>query len=64
MVAVSDFAPRLLDIHKLMKYTSLGEHSARELGKEAGALLIRGKSYLYDRVKIDAYIDKCFQEQI
>ena len=48
---------RLMSIEMLMEYTSLGKGKAAELGKEAGARVYVGKRILFDRHKIDPYID-------
>lgn len=50
--------PRLMDIKKLMEYLSLGRNKAMEVGHEAGAVIHLGTRTLYDRLKIDAYIDR------
>ena len=48
---------RLLGIRELMEYTSLGRNSAMQLGLDSGAKIKFGKRVLYDRHKIDRYID-------
>ena len=48
---------RLMDIKGLMAYTSLGRNSAMKLGADSGAKVKIGKRALYDRRKIDIYID-------
>lgn len=48
---------RLLGINELMSYTSLGRNNALRLGKEAKAMIRMGKRVLYDRKKIDEWID-------
>lgn len=52
------FTPRLLDVKGLMQYTSLGRNNAMELGKKAEAVKRYGARVLYDRLKIDSYIDR------
>ena len=48
---------RLLSIDDLMRYTSLGHSKALELGTAAGARLYFGRRVMYDKRKVDAYID-------
>lgn len=48
---------RLLDLKGLMAYTSLGRHGARALAEKADAVIRYGGRVLFDRKKIDAYID-------
>ncbi len=54
---------RLMGIEELMRYTSLGRNSAIELGKNACAIVRMGKRVLYDRKKIDKWIDEQAQER-
>lgn len=54
---------RLMGISELMRYTSLGRNSAMELGKNASAIVRIGKRVLYDRSKIDSWIDQQAQER-
>jgi len=54
---------RLLGLPELMLYTSLGRNSAMELGKSANAIVRMGKRVLYDRRKIDKWIDEQAQER-
>lgn len=54
---------RLMGIEELMRYTSLGRNSALELGKSACAIVRMGKRVLYDRKKIDSWIDEQAQER-
>lgn len=47
-----------MDIKKLMEYLSLGRNSAMDAGKEADAVIrFKGRT-LYDRKKIDEWIDR------
>ena len=55
--ARGDVNGRLLGIRELMEYTSLGQNTARQMGKDAGAVVKAGRRVLYDRLKIDAYIE-------
>jgi len=48
---------RLLDIKELCFYLSLGRNSASTLGAEIGARVQFGSRVLYDRKKIDEWID-------
>lgn len=54
---------RLMGIQELMLYTSLGRNTAMELGKNANAIVRMGKRVLYDRKKIDTYIDEQGQDR-
>ncbi len=54
---------RLMGIQELMCYTSLGRNTAMELGKNANAIVRMGKRVLYDRKKIDTYIDEQGQDR-
>lgn len=58
---VSEYG-RLMGIKGLMAYTSLGRNSALELGKNACAIVRIGKRVLYDRKKIDIWIDQQAQD--
>lgn len=58
---VSEYG-RLMGIKELMDYTSLGRNSALELGKNACAIVRIGKRVLYDRKKIDIWIDQQAQD--
>ena len=53
----SDTSGRLLGIDELQRYLNLGMASARKFGKDAGAIIHIGSRVLYDREKVDAYID-------
>lgn len=48
---------RLFSINDLQQYLSLGRTRAQEIGNAAGAAVSVGRRKLYDRRKIDAYID-------
>lgn len=54
---------RLLGINELMSYTSLGKNNAQRLGNNANAIVRVGKRVLYDRRKIDKYIDDQGQDR-
>ena len=54
---------RLLGINELMSYTSLGKNNAQKLGQNANAMVRFGKRVLYDRRKIDKYIDEQGQDR-
>lgn len=49
---------RLLDIKELCTYCGIGTCTAREWGKEIGAERRIGRRVLYDRVAVDAAIDR------
>lgn len=48
---------RLLDANEVCYYLSLGRNRGIELAKSIGAEVKIGRRSLYDRVKIDQYID-------
>ena len=54
---------RLMNINDLMRYTALGRNSAMNLGKTANAIVRIGTRVLYDRKKIDSYIDSQGQDR-
>lgn len=51
-------ASRLMDTEELRAYTGLGRNSAMKLGEEIGAKVKVGKRVLWDRRKIDQYLDE------
>ena len=54
---ISNTDGRLLGRQELQAYTNTGRASAEKLAAAAGAVLKIGGRTLYDRAKIDAYID-------
>ena len=58
----AEVMPRLLGAKELQAYTGLGANKSAELGKNAGAVRRYGKRVLYDRLKVDAYIENEMQE--
>lgn len=48
---------RLLSKEALRDYLSLGRDKAEQIAEDAGAKIKVGRRTLYDREKIDAYID-------
>ena len=54
---------RLMDTEELRAYTNLGRNKALELGDEIGARVKIGKRVLWDRVKIDKYLDSLSGEK-
>lgn len=48
---------RLMDTEELRAYTNLGRNNAMKLGEEIGAKVKIGKRVLWDKVKIDQYIN-------
>lgn len=54
---------RLLGKQELQRYTNMGNAGADKLAKAAGAVVKIGGRVLYDRVKIDAYIDNLQRQQ-
>lgn len=49
---------RLMDTNELRAYTSLGKTMATNLGNKAEAKVKIGKRTLWDRVKIDQYLNE------
>jgi len=49
---------RLMDTDSLRAYTSLGRNNAMKLGEEIGAKVKIGKRVLWDRIKIDQYLNE------
>lgn len=49
---------RLMDTNELRAYTNLGRNMATKLGIEAGAKIKMGKRILWDKVKIDQYLNE------
>ena len=52
-----------MDTEELRAYTNLGRNKAMELGDEIGARVKIGKRVLWDRVKIDKYLDSLSGEK-
>ena len=48
---------RLMDTEELRVYTNLGRNNAMKLGEEIGAKVRIGRRVLWDRVKVDQYIN-------
>ncbi len=53
----SDTSGRLLGNAELQRYLNLGRVTAIKVAKDAGAEVHIGSRILYDREKVDAYID-------
>ena len=49
---------RLMDTEELRAYTGLGRNNAMKFGEEIGAKVKVGKRVLWDRKKIDQYLDE------
>ena len=49
---------RLMDTEELRAYTGLGRNNAMKFGEEVGAKVKVGKRVLWDRKKIDRYLDE------
>ena len=49
---------RLMDTEELRAYTNLGRNNAMKWGEEIGAKVKFGKRVLWDRVKIDQYLNE------
>lgn len=52
---------RSMDITALCAYTGLGKAAAKNLAAEAGAVIRLGRRVVFDRNKIDAYMDTLTQ---
>lgn len=50
-------APRLLDTNELTSYIGMGRNKAVILGDEIGARVQIGKRVLWDKMKIDQYLN-------
>lgn len=48
---------RSMDINALCAYTGFGKCAARDLAERAGAVIRFGRRVVYDRTRIDAYMD-------
>ena len=48
---------RLLSLSALKSYLSVGDKTARRIGREAGAVIEIGTRKLYDKIVIDKYVD-------
>lgn len=48
---------RLMDTEELRAYTNLGRNNAMKMGEEIGAKVKIGKRVLWDKVKIDQYLN-------
>lgn len=46
-----------MDTEELRAYTNLGRNNAMKLGEEIGAKVKIGKRVLWDKVKIDQYLN-------
>lgn len=55
--AMPDERNRLMDADELGRYICLGRNSAMAFGKEIGAEIRIGRRILFDRVKVDQYLD-------
>lgn len=53
----TDIVPRLLNTDELMAYSGLGRNKSVKLGDEIGARVQVGRRVLWDRLKIDQYIN-------
>lgn len=53
---------RLMTTDELRAYTNLGRDSAKEFGKKIGACVHIGNRTLWDRKKVDQYIDTLTKE--
>lgn len=60
--ASTNLQARLLGVRELMGYTGLGITKAIEFGVKAGARFQYGNRVLYDRNRIDDYIDQIENE--
>lgn len=49
---------RLMNTEELRAYTNLGRNNAMKLGEEIGAKVQVGKRVLWDRKKLDQYLNQ------
>lgn len=49
---------KALDTKALMKYLCVGVSTAHQIGRDADAVIEVGKKRIYNRTKIDEYIDR------
>lgn len=54
----STTAGRLMDTEELRAYTGLGRNNAMKFSEEIGAKVKVGRRVLWDRKKIDQYLDE------
>lgn len=57
VVAATHMESRLMDTEELRAYTNLGRNNAMKLGEQVGAKVRIGKRVLWDRKKIDQYLN-------
>lgn len=55
---IESLESRLMDTRQLCVYTNMGRNSAMKLGNEIGARVQVGSRVLWDKKKIDNYIDE------
>lgn len=55
---------RTMDTHALCAYLGLGQYAARDIAQNAGAIIKVGRRVVYDRMKIDAYMDSLTAEGV
>lgn len=55
---------RLLDASEVCLYLSLGRNKGIEFAKEIGSEVKVGRRCLYDRVKIDKYLDQLTEVEV
>ena len=60
----SDMTGRLLGNDELQKYLNLGRVTAVKVAKDAGAVVHIGSRVLYDREKVDEYIDSLKKTEV
>lgn len=58
VVAATHMESRLMDTEELRAYTNLGRNNAMKLGEQVGAKVKIGKRVLWDRKKIDQYLNE------
>lgn len=57
-----ELTPRLMTLTVLMKYICMGREASRNFGRKAGADIRYGNLWMYDRKKIDEYIEQLVKE--
>ena len=53
---------RLLNLNDLMMYIGVGRNKAIDFGKESSSIVRIGRRVLYDRERVDKYIDSLLEE--
>lgn len=55
---------KALDTKTLAKYLCVGLSTAEQIGQDAGAVIMVGRKKIYNRTKVDAYVDQITGSEI